>query len=145
MTRKTQAQSFTKKFAKTKDGRGCYLALKEQGEGPAAQAWRKAAARALIGRAQWNGKGNYTFHKFCTDHFDANAELEELGEPVPATVQVQTFLDSIQCKELEMDKKLCEKDSACKADFKAAQQFMLEAVHQVSTSRDFISLPAPCF
>ena len=83
-------------YAKTKDGRGAYLALKRQYLGNSFMSSRVAEADATLETIFYSGSSrNFTFDDFCAKFFKSITILKKFGEPVPESKQVRKFLDAI--------------------------------------------------
>jgi hypothetical protein len=130
LTMGTPGYTYVKKFKTSFDGRSAYLALQEQGEGPAAKALRKQEARNTIKAAVYTGKGSFTHQAYSDIHARAHEELEHLGEPVPGSQMVTDYLAGIKCPDLETNKTIAEADPSMMEDFKKCQQYIQAAVNK---------------
>jgi hypothetical protein len=87
---------FMQQFDRLRDGRGAYLSVKSQAEGPAAIATRKAEAYKNIKEAKFTGMTpRYSFDKYVHIHQENQNELALLGKPVSETKKVSNFLEQI--------------------------------------------------
>jgi len=117
--------AYAKKFARTRDGRAAYLAVKAQAEGPAAVQSRKDWAYAQIMDATFNGKGRFSFQSYIDRHKDAHNTLELLDEEVAEGKKVTDFLKGITDSRLAAGKDTVRGDNAKRTNFDEAQQYLL--------------------
>jgi len=118
------AWSYAKKFNKTQDGRAAWIAVKQQAEGTAAQAAKRAAARKSIADSRYTGKGRHTFDAYTTKHQMAHNTLEELKEPVYDEKKVTDFLSNITDPLLSSAKDAVLGDPVKSQNFEACQQYL---------------------
>jgi hypothetical protein len=124
---------FIQPFNRTQNGRGAFLALKQQAEGQSAVTTRKAKAYADLSTAQYTGKGKYTFDQYVSRHQKAHNELESLGEPVAETKKVADFIKGISDPKLETGKSVVDGDEAKLTSFEACQQYFKTLIENMKS------------
>ena len=117
--------SFIKQFDRTKNGRGAFLALKNQAEGQSAKLTRKTEAYATLKAASYRGRnGPNTFQRYVEIFQEAFNELADLEEPVPESKKVSDFLAGISDPILKTGKDVVLGDPVKLADFTECQQYL---------------------
>ena len=120
--------TYIRNFNRTRDGRGAYLAIKNQAEGGAAVEQRKRRAYKAIRDVYYTGKGSFTIDQYITVFQKNYAILEELDEPVPETKKVTDFLNGLKTDELKVAKYTVIGDREKSANFDLCQQYVKSCV-----------------
>ena len=95
--------SFVKAFESNRDGRGAWLALVAQAEGPAQKANRIDEAYADLNNLHFNGKArNFTFDKYVQRHQQCHNILSEADndEQITEHRKIELFLNGIKAEKL---------------------------------------------
>jgi hypothetical protein len=120
---------FMQQFDRLRDGRGAYLSVKSQAEGPAAIATQKAEAYNNIKEAKFTGMTpRYSFDKYVHIHQKNQNKLALLGEPVSETKKVLDFLEQISAPLLATAKENVLGDLAKLENFHACQQYLKQVL-----------------
>jgi predicted TIM-barrel fold metal-dependent hydrolase len=113
------------------DGRGAFLAIKDQAEGKAALATTKTKAYASIRYAHYKGdRKHFGFQNYVQIHQDAHSDLELLRESIPETKKVDDFLVGIIDPRLQNRKDNCIGDDMKMADFQLCQALLTSRVYK---------------
>ena len=125
--------SFIQPHNADRNGRGAFLALKQQAEGPAAKTARLAAAYGNIAKARFNGQSaRHTFDMYVHTHQTAHNELIALGEHPSEVKKVTDFLNGISMPYLEIAKGVIFGDNEKLTSFEVCQQYIKTALQQRS-------------
>lgn len=103
-TRGSRYQSSITTFKKHKNGRGAYLALREQFTGPAVWDKKKATSMEFLQSRKFTGTTNTTLEAFLGQHRSAYVTLERCAEHVHCQLpddrsRVQFLLENIQVED----------------------------------------------
>ena len=130
------AWSWVMSFARTRDGRGAFLALKAHYLGDATQGRLRAHADAVLSKTFYDGKSrNFSFEKYCETLNKAIQDLEDTGESVPMDRQVRILLNGIKDPRLASAVNTVLSTPSLRADFDLtinhlAQVLDLQAPHR---------------
>ena len=103
-TRGSKYQPTITPFKREKDGRGAFLALKNQYTGPAVWDKKKASAMEFLQSRKFTGTTNLTLEAFLGQHRSSFVTLERCADNVPCQLpdgrtRVQYLLDNIQVED----------------------------------------------
>ena len=134
-TRGSKYQNTVSTFKRTKDGRGAYLALKEQYTGPAIWDRKKADAMEFLQSRKFTGTSNITLEAFLGQHRSTYVTLERCAENINCQLpdersRVQFLLDNIQAEDSNVKAalssiRLDDTPNGMRNNFEAAVAFLL--------------------
>ena len=103
-TRGSKYQPTIAPFKRSKDGRGAFMALKEQFTGPAVWDKKKTNAMEFLQTRKFTGTGSLTLESFLAQHRSAYVTLQRCADNVNCQLpdersRVQYLLDNIQAED----------------------------------------------
>ena len=103
-TRGSKYQATITPYRRTKDGRGAYMALKEQHTGPAMWDKKKTTAMEFLQSRKFSGTSSMTLESFLGQHRSAFVTLQRCSDNVSCQLpdersRVQYLLDNIQVED----------------------------------------------
>ena len=125
VTHGTEAWSFVKGNASTKNGRAAFHAIKSQYTGASHVNQVKLEADCVIATTFWNGKAcNFTWQGFVARLTSAFTDLADNGEARSENSKVRTLLDVITDPKLQVAKGLIAGDDRRSNDYQLAVDFL---------------------
>jgi len=131
--------TFIRRFDSTEDGRGAYLALKEQAEGPAAIAQKVRKAYSTMASLRYNGRSrNFPFTKYVQRHQEAHNVLDEEDneEQLTETKKITDFLAGISDPRLQTAKNVVAALESDYNTFAKVHQYLKSELDKVTEQRD---------
>jgi hypothetical protein len=135
-TRSTPYAATIKPYQRTRDGRGAYLALKQQYAGRDKFMAEIRAQEDMINKREWTGQGNFTLERFIAQHRNAFTSMQECARHVDFQLpndltRVDHLLRAIKCNDFALNtaKAIIEKDygpGGMMHDFEQAASYLVQ-------------------
>ncbi len=133
-TRSTQYANSLKKFARTKNGRGAWLALLSQYAGKDKYTSEIEKQEDFIHNRKWRGNNKFSLEAFIMQHRSAHVSLERCALQVPYQLpnertRVQHLLRAIECSDQSLKAALANvisDENGKMLDFEAAAGYLLK-------------------
>jgi hypothetical protein len=123
--------SWVSAYARARNGRAAWFALRSHYLGPTNQSKIMTRAEGDLESKFYNGeRRNFTFKRFAEIHQQAHTDLEEFGEPLTEAAKVRKFLKRIQALFLNSAIATVCANPSLKNDFEATVNFLSEFIEE---------------
>lgn len=127
MTHGGFAWSWVSMYARTRNGREAYIALKTHYLGDSYQARIRAASDAVLQKTYFDGARSFTFESYITALQKALTDLEATGEAVAEERKVRVLLRGITSANLQSAVNAVNANRHLKSNYDATVNFLAEA------------------